>query len=357
MRLPDVTSTSSLQPVTIRPYRPGDEQAILDTFNVVFRETNGEGYVDRAIDTWNWQFRDNPEGLRISLAVTDDGTVAAQYAGVPLRQATWHGDQIFVHIVDSFVHPEYRQGLKAPGLFVNTALPWFADCYRRGDALPYGFPVPRAERIGQRYLYYHRLRVVDYLCRELSVDAPTDPPAGVTVEPMALRSDKALEDEVDALFVRFALQRGCLTRRSAAYLKWRYEQAPGAPYELWGARRAGELVGLIVLRPQHELVAGACSIVDWIAPGPDAETVDPAVHDALLAVATSRGHAAGRRVLLAVFADPSVEHAALRDRGFVVTPSSDTLERRLTYQIYQHVLSEEFVRQHWWYTLGDSDLA
>lgn len=343
--------------VTIRPYRPGDEHAILDTFNLVFRETNGEGYVDRTIDVWNWQFRDNPEGLRISLAVTDDGTVAAQYAGVPLRHATWRGEQTFVHIVDSFVHPQYRQGLKAPGLFVNTALPWFADCYRRGDALPYGFPVPRAERIGQRYLYYHRLRVVDYLCRDLSGDAPSEPPRGITVEPLRDLSDPTSAAELDELFARFARQRGCLTKRSAAYLRWRYQLAPGAPYQPWAARRGGTIVGLVVLRPQNELIGGACTIVDWVAPGPDATSVDAAVHDALLAAATAVGRAAGRRVLLAVFADPSLEHASLRQRGFVVTPSSHTMERRLTYQIFEHTLSEDFVREHWWYTLGDSDLA
>src|SRR5690606_38802223 len=146
------------------------------------RETNGVGYVDRRPDVWRWQFARNPEGHRIWLAVADDGTVAAQYAGVPLRHATWYGERMFVHIVDSFVHPEYRQGLKAPGLFVRTALPWFADCYRRGDAVPYGFPVPRAERIGRRYLYYHRVRVVDYLCRELTGEHATEPPVGLEVE-------------------------------------------------------------------------------------------------------------------------------------------------------------------------------
>jgi hypothetical protein len=59
--------------LVIRPYRPGDEHAILRTFNLVFREVCGPGYVDRTLAQWRWAWLDNPIGHRISLAVADDG--------------------------------------------------------------------------------------------------------------------------------------------------------------------------------------------------------------------------------------------------------------------------------------------
>lgn len=332
-------------PITIRPYRADDEAGILKTFNLVFRETNGEGYVDRGVQFWRWQYLDNPEGHRISVAVTDDGTVAAHYGGVPYRIATEHGDLTFVHIVDSFVHPGYRAGLKAPGLFVCTALPWFKDCYARGDAVPYGFPVPRAERIGQRYLHYHRLRVVDYLCRDLTLACPS-------VDAVATERLTTLGPEVDALFANFRKQHQCLTARTARYLTWRYLSPPGVEYEVWAARRGGELVGLMVLNINNGLVPGACAIVDWMVPGLEAEVVD-----SLIARGVERARDAGRARVLAVFADSSPEFAAMTQRGFAVVPSGQHLERRLTYQIYEHRLSEAFLLEHWWYTLGDSDLA
>lgn len=332
-------------PTTIRPYQPGDEAAILATFNLVFRETNGEGYVDRQMAFWQWQYRDNPEGHRIWLAMTDDGTVAAHYGGVPYRVATPGGETTFVHIVDSFVHPEFRGGLKAPGLFVCTGLPWFRDCYVRGDAVAYGFPVPRAERIGQRYLHYHRLRIIDYLCRELTIEPPADP--AVTT-----RRLRDLGGEVDDLFASFRRERACLSVRSARYLTWRYLQPPGVEYEVWGAHRGNRLAGLMVLVTRNELVPGACAIVDWMVP----EVADD-VAAALLARAVERGRACERKTLLAVFADSSPEFAAFRRAGFSVVPSADYFERRLNYQVFEHDLTESFLRQQWWYTLGDSDLV
>lgn len=331
---------------TIRPFRPGDEPGILKTFNLVFREVCGPSYVDRERAFWDWEFAGNPEGHRISLAVAKDGTIAAQYAGVPLRMSTAFGDTVFVHIVDSFVHPEFRKGLKKPGLFVETSLPWFEECRAKGDGVLYGYPVATAERIGQRYLDYKRLRVVDYLCREAGLGS-TSVAGDLELERVA-----AVPAEVDALFAIVAREKRCFVRRDRRYFDWRYVRYPNAPYELWSATRAGALVGFLVLHPFHELVPAACTIADWlVAEG------DRATQDALLAKATERARAHGRTTVMGVFADPSREAALLRESGFAVVPSSTFLERRLTHRIYHPQMTTEWLTEHWWYTLGDSDLV
>jgi hypothetical protein len=333
--------------LTIRAYQPGDEEKILETFNLVFREVCGESYVDRTMDFWRWEFLESPRGHRISLALAADGTVAAQYAGVAYPMSTAFGDCTFIHIVDSMAHPDYRKGLKRPGLFVTTALPWFEMCYDAGDAVMYGYPVPIAERIGQRYLEYHRLRVVDFLCRPVG-EGRVDAPGSVAVERVA-----AFGSEADELFGQVANEKGCWTRRDQEFLTWRWVKIPTRDdYEIYLARRGGKVAGLMVLRPVHELVPGCCCIADWVVPEADTETMD-----ALLAVATTRGRETGRESLMTVLANPSPEYRNLVTRGFSVVPSSKTLERRLTHRIYHPQMTTEWLQQHWWYTLGDSDLV
>jgi hypothetical protein len=332
--------------LTLRAYQPGDEQAILETFNLVFREVCGESYVDRTMDFWRWEFLENPWGHRISLAIAKDGTVASQYAGVVYPMATAFGDCTFIHIVDSMAHPDYRKGLKRPGVFVVTGLPWFQMCYDAGDAVMYGYPVPIAERIGQRYLEYNRLRVVDFLCRPAALGS-VESPAAVVVEKV-----DAFDSEVDQLFQTVAAEKQCLTRRNQEFLTWRWVKIPTGDYELYVARRGGKLSGLMVLRPVHELVPGCCCIADWLVPEADTETMD-----ALLARATARGREAGRETLMTIFPEPSPEYRALVERGFVAVPSAHTLERRLTHRIYHPQMTTEWLEQHWWYTLGDSDLV
>jgi hypothetical protein len=330
--------------LVFRPYQLGDEHGILATFNRVFGEVCGASFVDRDLAFWRWQFLRNPAGTRVHLGVAADGTVAAQYAALPARARTPAGPTIFGQIVDSFTHPDYRKGLKAPGAFILNALPatddWFAG---HGDGMLYGYPVRTAERMGQRYLEYRVVRIVDYLVRDLN-DVPGPRPVG----PSSVRVERvsSLPRDIDALAGTFATERRCLLERGVTYLAWRYLDCPTGGYEVFTARRDELLAGVMVLRPD------ACTIADWMVPRADAE-----VADALLAVAALRGKQTGRRLLLAVFPDHAPEHAWACARGFSIVPSADTLERRLTYRINQPGLTFEMLRDLWYYTLGDSDLV
>ncbi len=338
--------------VLVRDYQPGDERRILESFNLVFREVCGAGYVDRDLATWRWMFADNPHGHRILLAVDTDGTVAAQYAALPYAARTPLGPTTFSQIVDSFVHPDYRRGLKRPGIFVQTAGPALEQWIERGDGLLYGYPVRAAERVGQRYLQYSMLRVVDFLVR--STDGNPPPVAGdLEVGPLAGLEEPALEAEVSRLAQQVIGSERCAIERTPSYLDWRYCRSPSARYEFLAARRDNALCGLAVLRAEHDtLVPGACAIAEWmLAPG------DTAVADALLAATLERARAAGRTRLLAILPEPCREYAHLRARGFDVVASADTLERRLTYRVGQPGLTPEVLAAHWYYTLGDSDLV
>ncbi|HEB52726.1 MAG TPA: hypothetical protein ENI87_05680 [bacterium] len=333
--------------LTIRPYRPGDEHAILATFNLVFREVCGPDYVDRTLEQWRWAYLDNPVGHRISLAVADDGTVASQYAGMPMLYDTPWGERRFVHCVDSMTHPNWRQGLKAKSLFVETCMPFWDHGKAIGDLLFYGFPVDAAYRIGKRYLKYEMMRVIDFLIRDRGAP-PLTAPAAVAVA----RVDEVPED-VARLHDEVRADKRCLLRRDRAYLDWRYVRNPArADYELWTARRDGELRGLMVLKPGSGLAPDACTIADWSVPEADTEAAD-----ALLASAVRRQHDERKERLMTVFPPWSAEHRHLLRRGFVETPSATWLQRRLVHNINDPAVTPAFLAENWWYTLGDSDLA
>ncbi|GAB4142146.1 MAG: hypothetical protein Fur0037_09220 [Planctomycetota bacterium] len=333
--------------LTIRPYRKGDEERILETFNLVFREVCGDGYVDRTMEQWRWQYLENPMGHRMSLAVAPDGTVVSQYAGVPLLADTPRGSGTFVHCVDSMTHPAWRKGLKRPGIFVITGLPFSAHSRRIGDALLFGFPVDAAFRIGKRYLEYHFLRVIDYLIRDAAEEIPPLP-SGLRVG-----RTQGIPPDVGGLYERMRAAKRCLLRRDYRYLDWRYAANPSrADYDLWEVRGGGSLRAFLVLRPRHELVPDSCTIVDWIAEEGDEDAATALVH-----VAAARAREEGRKRVLAVFAEPSPEYAWLLEHGFAAVPSANWLERRLVYLITGSLLTEQDLREDWWYTLGDSDLA
>ncbi|MCA8950407.1 MAG: hypothetical protein KDE27_12950 [Planctomycetes bacterium] len=335
--------------LTIRPYRPGDEQQILETFNLVFREVCGDSFVDRTMTEWRWQYHDNPMGHRISLAVAPDGTIVSQYAGVPVLADTPFGEQRFIHCVDSMTHPKWRKGLKRPGVFVITGWPFSAHSRRIQDAVLYGFPVDTAFRIGSRYLEYHFLRDIDYLTRDAGAGV-FPAPSGVAIE----RVD-AIPADIGALYAVMRAEKRLLLRRDYRYLDWRYRRNPQrADYELWTARALPDrrLIGFVVLKPKAGLAPDSATIADWLA----AETDDRAI-DALVHVATRRLLEEQKDLLMTVFPEWSSEWQALAARGFAKTPSATWLQRRLVYLITGSPLTADVLQRDWWYALGDSDLA
>ena len=331
----------------IRFYRPGDEHAILRTFNLVFREVCGPDFVDRTLEHWRWAYLRNPAGHRISLAIAGDGTVASQYAGMPMLCDTEQGEQIFVHCVDSMTHPDWRRGLQHKSLFVETCLPFWDHGKRIGDALFYGLPVDAAFRIGQRYLKYVEMCVVDYLIRDRALP-PLPLPGALEVTRVP-----AIPGDLAALWAAVRPDKRCLVRRDARYLQWRYLDNPGHDdYELWTVRRGGQLAGLMVFAPEKGLAPESATIVDWLVPEQDPEALE-----ALLAVATRRQQEAGRQRLLAVFPQWAMEWRALLQRGFAHVPSATWMQRRWVHNINKPAITAGFLAANWWFTLGDTDLA
>ena len=132
---------------TARPYRPEDEQRVLDLWRMAFGR-------DLDVDLWRWKYADNPFGVRILLCFDPDDEIAVvMYSGVPYR-ARWNQRQVeIVQLMDIMSHPDYRK----TGLFVKAAEVFF-DVFAGGrSVLYYGIPGRYHFEIGAKYLHYSEL--------------------------------------------------------------------------------------------------------------------------------------------------------------------------------------------------------
>lgn len=326
----------------VRAYRSGDEPAILEAFNRIFARVDPT-FRPRTLEEWRWQYERNPSGCRIYLAVSEDGRVLAQYAGIPQRVLLDGEPSYFSQSVDSMSDPEFRRLAREP-LFVQVGRSFDANFGGVGaekDTLMWGLPVPVAFRIGRKQLKYELVRQQHKLGAPL---ARLDPGASA-LEAEELR---AFPDEMDALSARAARERRGIAVRDRAQMHWRYAENPHHRYRFAGVRRSGELVGLAVYRKGSFDQVEDGLLVDWLAP-PD----DESVRAALLAWVLAAARAEGCERLTALFPDTAPEWLAfqrlglrvLSTRYFLVAWSFST----------RHDLP--WMRRHWYYTLGDTDLA
>lgn len=325
---------------TIRPFQPGDEPGILATFNAAFGE-NDPAFVPRTREEWDWAFARNPAGQRIWVAECE-GVIAAQCAALPYRVRIDGRAAHFTQGVDSMVHPEHRRGLRRPGLYVETARPFFAQFGpASGDLLHYGWPVEPAWRIGRTFLGYEIVRTQTIHFREPGTGAP-ELPRGVE---LLARFD----DEVSALYERCARAWGAGVVRDAAYLNWRFVEHPRFRYPIFavrGPRR--ELLGCAVYRHAMRPFPNAGLIMDWLVPE-EAPEVGELLREALLAQA----RADGAQVLVGVFPDWTPWNPRFQEWGFGVHTSDYLLIGIVQDPRYD----TWWLREHWWYQLAELDVV
>ena len=324
----------------IRPYRAGDESAILATFNHVFGQGD-EAFAERTLEDWRYAYTDNPSGLRVWVAMKD-GQCAAHYASQPYRTQVEGEERIFGQIIDSMVHPDHRRGLKRPGLFAEVARQMLAACCGPDkDLVTFGLPIDEAWRMGKTFLRYELVRRQVVVARETGAGA-TDLPAGVE----EVRSAPA---DARALFDDCARTWGAAVIRDTAYLDWRFVANPRHRYRLFRvADAAGATRGLAVYRTGAWPTAGSGLICDWLVPHAD-EEAGALLRDALLAAA----RAEGAPVLLGILPawDPWFDRH--QDWGFQVRSLHYLMSGRDNDPVHHMA----WLRDNWWYTFAEVDLV
>ncbi len=341
----DSASTAAAQPAyELRAYAPGDEHAILATFNRVFARVD-PNFVPRTLEEWRWRYEQNPAGRRLWIAVAPDGRVAAQYAGLPQRVRLEGAPATFTQSVDSMLDPECRRGLGKQPLFVQLTWAW-TDAYwgapPERDPLMWGLPVPAAWRIGQKQLRYEFLRTQAKLCARLDgLERPAAP--GVEVE-----SAPGIPPEIGELFERCAGEHAAIAVRDQRYLAWRFERNPSQRYEYGLARRAGRIEGIAIFRAGEFDGVRDGLVCDWLAP-----RGDEAVGNALREWLAARARAAGCERLCAVFPDTSPEWLVFQRAGWRVRPT----RYFAVGGAFLKKIDLRWLYKNWYYTLGDTDLC
>lgn len=318
--------------VSYGPYLPGDEHEIVRVFNKVFGQ-------QRKLATWEWEYNQNPAGRHIFLAKQPGGRVLSQFCGIPRVMRAGGGTACFGEIVDSMTDPEFRMGLKRPGLFATTCYE-FVEFFGRPDreVIMYGLPNPQAFRLGGKLLGYSHLYDVQFMTT--TAEAGTMPPSAARAE--------ALPDDWNAFEARIAVRHAVTTLRDRRYLEWRYLQHPDVRYELITFRDGnGQLFAFAALRHGwlgEKVTACAELLVDQEHP----RALE--VNAALRAAAANAG---SERVQVFVRPD-SLEWVALGSIGWHPEPTQFRFVAR-TYDAAH--LPLEGLKHSWSVSLGDFDIV
>jgi len=232
------------------------DEVPLEEVLALLRSALGEGPLGRGEEAFRWKHRGGPFGPSPGLvAVADDGTLVGVRLFQRWRLAAGGAELAAARAVDTATHPEWRRR----GVFRRLTLDLVERARAEGTALIFNTPNPHS-RAGYLAMGWRSLGRVPLLVRPLRpgrlaasaigggdryAAAPPGPPAGM--EPAAeLIADPGAERFLSGLWAGEARLH---TLRTAAYLRWRYGEAPvNAP--AYGALRRfeGDAGAIVIAR-------------------------------------------------------------------------------------------------------------
>ncbi|HEX2465470.1 MAG TPA: hypothetical protein VHR17_12680 [Thermoanaerobaculia bacterium] len=228
----------------VRPYRDGDETAIVRLFAESFSPSRG-------LDHWRWKYRDNPFGtLAISCAFGPTGELVAHYAAypVPFRRSRADGPEtVLCHQVgDTMTDRRHRHvGRGRTSLLGRTARHFYARRCEGKVAFNYGFNTGNIQRFSQLFVGARKVWDVELWSSpagDLRLTAPR------RFRPYRATRIDRLGAEFDDFFERVAPRYGLLVERRRPYVEWRYLRCPDVAYRLYRVDRGRHLVGWGVVR-------------------------------------------------------------------------------------------------------------
>lgn len=329
---------------TVRPYVPGDEEAILGMFRQVFDNR-------RTLEHWRWKFRQNPFGGPYITTVWENKTLVTHYAAYPVP--FWMEDHMDLtyQVGDTMTLPSHRGVGRGPTSLLARAVRLFHRLYCEGRiCFFYGFNTGKIQKFGKMFLQY----------------VPAAPVYEWTLEGEGLSSlatqrlwktrlsgfDAGQVREVgawaDVFFEKVRPHYGWLVARTASYLKWRYFDHPDYDYTLMMVRRWGRVVGWFVGRIEgNTLLIGDALF---------ARHAKQAVQVGLASwVRGARGQGVDIREIRGWFSrQPEWWSASLSRLGFQERRQRQSLDFCVT--TFVEDMSPEKLSQQVYFTQGDSDL-
>lgn len=244
---------------TVRAFRAGDEEQILQLFHRAFP------HASRGVEHFRWEYQRNPYGNeRIALTFDESGELVAQYAGYPVTMIDDGRELVANQIGDIMTDRSVRQVGRGPTSILARTAQHFYDAFCRGKvAFNYGFTTDSHRQLSVRFLGSDAVEPAPYRVRDLA----RNPFVPMTRRERLLRGLQLelvsdVDDEFDEFFAYVAPAYRFLVCRDARYLRWRYLECPDASYFIVAIRKWRRLVGWSVFGVRGSRLAWGDALFD-----------------------------------------------------------------------------------------------
>ncbi|UCE37900.1 MAG: GNAT family N-acetyltransferase [Thermoplasmata archaeon] len=350
----------------IRNYEDGDEDKINTLLNFVYK-------INRSLSYWYWEFKGNPEGSKILLAV-DESNIVGHLASLK-RKIKIHESEILASLeVEGVTHPKYGR----QGIFVTLGQKMLSESKKEGIDIVYGFPNENALP-GHRKLKCFEIFSLHVMIRPVDFKKVSQKmfsnrilvffanlagraafkvfyrPKRPHYDDMVIKTITQFDSRTDDLWKEAQAAHDIILRRDSTYLNWRYTQCPEKHYKIFVAEKDNILLAWVVVRILEKFGLNNGAIVDLLASPNQKE----AVH-ALILKAMEDLQQEGVDLMACSIPKSSDYYKILKKCGFITCPKNlNPKEEPFIIYPLSEELNLEFVKEpaNWFITWGDTDVV
>ena len=276
---------------SVRLYRKGDEQGILELMNLAG--------VRRNTEDWYWEYGENPFGHLIGVAEYD-GRIIGHMALVPVFIKANLESVKGYQAVDLIVHPKFR----GQGIFLAIGRFLVNEAAKQGLSIAYGFPNEPAHSGHLKYGWFDvsevpflvkplaNSNIADFLADHRIVgslnrfDIPKKIMNSVlsagfaalsfsarvfnriqkgNTNSVKIRRADSFDNHIDNFWNEVSKDYMNIIVRDRKYLNWRYFEKPSTNYSVFFAEENGKTVGYVVLCSENMKNLKYGCVVDVLA--------------------------------------------------------------------------------------------
>jgi hypothetical protein len=227
---------------TIEPYKKSDRIQVLELMHDTFWSEKMMKVHSFDLDSWRWQYQENPYGHAITFLAKANGKIIGQYANVPINMKFDNRLLHSVLVIDLMVRNEFRRkGLfKMMGDACNSMLP------KLGISLSIAFPSRYESEAGfLKKLGWLKVGDLKMLAKLI---LPKIQNKNKLSPEIKIKEIQSFPDDTDQLWRRLQPQVIIGVVRTKEYLNWRYTKKPEGDYRRFVVYRNNALVGYFVLK-------------------------------------------------------------------------------------------------------------
>lgn len=355
---------------SVRLYRAGDEEGILDLWKAV--------YPDRTYDReqwmkwWQWMYKDNPNGMGVILVADHDGKIVAHSAQIPMMMKIGNESVLVAIDLDAMTHPDYRRQGTLTALVKAKRL----ESEKRGIRATYGFrnkysyPYPGlATKIGmfdgatmQKVFRPLEWRATLRTQTQNRLLLAFGSAAGGLLSTLVFRPGKTrcpdvltiaevgqFDERVNQLWSKVSCQHRAIVMRNEAYLNWRYVAVPDRRYTILVASRPNAIAGYLVFSCAEMEGTMTGLIVDVLC-----ESMQ--VTECLVSAAVARCQERRAALVWSARIAGTPLATVFRRRGFIALPRARSIGIK-GWTTYPDLAAELQNSKNWFLQMGDSDEA